>query len=123
MPSRASRMAEARPPGPAPTMATRGGCKAFGMDRQPSVLLVTGKTRNPTQLEQPSSATRGKAPKEVEIRELLKENETVSRLFLAELHPSQAIDPINPLAQKYEHARRKSKRLILAFLKLSFTSN
>jgi hypothetical protein len=33
----------ARLPGPAPTMAARGECKAFGMDRQPSVLPVTGK--------------------------------------------------------------------------------
>jgi len=51
------------------------------------------------------------------------EIEMILRLFSDEMSHSQAIVSSNALAQKYEFQRGESNRLILAFLKLSFTSN
>jgi len=58
-----------------------------------------------------------------QVLQMPPEIETILRLIPDELSRSQAIVSSNALAQKYEFQRGESNRLILAFLKLSFTSN
>src|SRR5688572_12707356 len=55
MPSRASSMAEAKPPGPAPTMATWGDRADLSMSRQPSAVVKQW----PSELDRTSLSTRG----------------------------------------------------------------
>jgi len=58
-----------------------------------------------------------------QVLQMPPEIETILRLIPDELSHSQAIVSSNALAQKYEFQKGESNRLILAFLKLSFTSN
>ena len=75
------------------------------------------------QVEQWSSRTGDRAFQARQVLQMPPEIETILRLIPDELSRSQAIVSSNALAQKYEFQRGESNRLILAFLKLSFTSN